>query len=82
MAIYPIINKETGEKKEINISVNDIMTWYEENPAWKRDWSEGCAATAEIGEWKDKLLKKNPGWNEVLAKAGKSAGSQSKIGKI
>ena len=22
----------------------------------------------EVGEWKDKLRKKNPGWNEVLEK--------------
>lgn len=82
MAIYPIINKETGEKKEISISVNDIMAWYEKNPEWVRDWSEGAAAFAETGEWREKLLKKNPGWNEVLQKASKSAGSQNKISKI
>jgi hypothetical protein len=82
LAIYPIINKETGEQKEVSMSVNDIMTWYEKNPEWVRDWSEGAAAFAESGEWKDKLLKKNPGWNEVLQKASKSAGSQNKINKI
>ena len=26
----------------------------------------------EVGEWRDKLRKKNPGWNEVLEKTRKS----------
>lgn len=82
MALYPIVNKSTGEKKIINKSVNDIMQWYSENPEWIRDWSEGCASMGELGEWKDKLIKKHPSWNEVLKKAGKAAGSQTKIGKI
>ena len=25
----------------------------------------------EVGEWKDKLRKKNPGWNDVLGKVQK-----------
>ena len=29
----------------------------------------------EVGEWKDKLRKKAPGWNEVLAKAARSHGN-------
>ena len=43
MASFPIINKVTGEKKVINKSVHDIQQWYEDNPEWQRDWSEGCA---------------------------------------
>jgi hypothetical protein len=82
LAVYPVYNPKTGEKKVIEMSVHDIMDWYENNKPWSRDWSEGAAAFAESGEWKDKLLKKNPGWNEILAKAGKSAGSQNKISKI
>jgi hypothetical protein len=75
MAIYPIINKETGEKKIIEMSVNDIMQWYNDNPEWKRDWSEGCASPGETGDWRNKLVSKNPGWNEVLDRASKAPGS-------
>ena len=85
MAIYPIINRETGEQKEVSMSVHDWAQWCKDNSQWIRDWSDPTSAPANIseaGEWKDKLLKKNPGWNEVLAKAGKSAGSQNKISKI
>ena len=32
----------------------------------------------EVGEWKDKLRKKAPGWNDVLRKASKSPGSRVK----
>jgi hypothetical protein len=71
MAIYPIINKETGEKQVIEMSVNDITQWYQNNQEWKRDWSEGCATPGEVGEWKDKLVKSKPGWNEVLERAQK-----------
>lgn len=80
MAIYPIINTNTQEKKVIEMSINDIMQWYQDNPEWKRDWSEGCATPGEIGEWKDKLVKSKPGWNEVLEKVGKVPGS--KVNKI
>ena len=78
MAIYPIVNKETGEKKVVEMSVHDITQWYKDNPECQRDWSEGCASPGEVGEWRDKLIKKNPGWNDVLAKAAKAPGSRVK----
>jgi hypothetical protein len=78
MAIYPIISKDTGEKKVIEMSVHDITQWYNDNPEWKRDWSEGCAQPAELGEWKDKLIKSKPGWNDVLHRAQKMPGSRVK----
>jgi hypothetical protein len=80
LAIYPVINVNTGEKKVVEMSVNDIMQWYQENPEWKRDWSEGCATPGEVGEWKDKLAKSKPGWNEVLEKVGRVPGS--KVNKL
>lgn len=79
MAIYPIVNKKTGEKKVIEMSIHDITQWYNDNPEWQRDWSEGCASIGEVGEWKDRLVNKNPGWGEVLKKAHKSAGSKSQM---
>jgi len=78
MAIYPIISKDTGEKKVIEMSVHDITQWYQDNPEWKRDWSQGCAQPGEVGEWKDKLIKSKPGWNDVLGVAAKMPGSRVK----
>jgi hypothetical protein len=78
MAIYPIINKETGETKVIEMSVHDITQWYLDNSEWKRDWSEGCATPGEVGDWQNKLISKNPGWNDVLHKASKAPGSRVK----
>ncbi len=79
MAIYPIINQETGETKVIEMSVHDITEWYKNNPEWKRDWSQGCASAGEVGEWRDKLDQKHPGWKEVIQKSSKAAGSKSQI---
>ena len=82
MPTYPVINKETGEKKELSMSMLKYDEWRKENPDWDKDWSEGCAGIGEVGEWKDKLITKNPGWNDVLHKASKSPGSRvSKINK-
>ena len=72
MAIYPIVHKETGEKKVVEMSVHDIQEWYKNNLEWKRDWSEGCATPGEVGDWRNKLVSKHPGWNEVLDKASKA----------
>ena len=46
----------------------------------ERDWSDPatCPASGEVGEWKDRLVNKNPGWNEVLDKASKVPRSQVK----
>jgi hypothetical protein len=79
MAIYPIIHKETGEKKVIEMSVHEITQWYKDNPEWHRDWSEGCATPGEVGEWKDKLANKHPGWGEVMNKVKKAPGANQKI---
>ena len=78
MAIYPIIHKETGETKVVEMSVNDIMQWYKDNPEWTRDWSQGCATPGEVGDWQNKLISRNPGWNDVLEKASKAPGSKVK----
>ena len=78
MAIYPIYNPETGEKQVVEMSVNDIMDWYENNKPWIRDWSQGCATPGEVGDWQNKLTSKHPGWNEVLKKAGSVPGSNVK----
>ena len=76
MAIYPVINKTTGEQKEVEMSVLDWDEWKTNNPDWQRDWSDPSTVpgTGEVGEWKDKLNNKHPGWKEVLKKVEKAPG--------
>ena len=75
MPTYPVINKETGEKKELSMSMVTYDEWRKENPDWDRDWMEGVASVGEVGEVYDKLKKSHPGWNDVLHKASKAPGS-------
>jgi hypothetical protein len=77
MATYPVRNKETGETKEVIMSVHDWDKWKEDNPDWSRDFSDPstCPGVGEVGEWKDKLVKSKPGWNEVLDRASRQPGA-------
>ena len=75
MPTYPVINKETGEKKELSMSMVAYDEWRKENPDWDKDWMAGVAAIGEVGEVYDKLKKSHPGWNDVLHKASKAPGS-------
>ena len=82
MPTYPVVNKETGEKKELSMSMVAYDEWRKDNPDWDKDWNAGCSGIGEVGEWKDKLISRNPGWNDVLYKASKSPGSRvTKINK-
>ena len=80
MATYPVINTKTGEQKEVEMSIHAWDQWKKDNPDWTRDWSDPstCPSPAEVGEWRDKLVNKHPGWNEVLSKASKAPKSQVK----
>ena len=80
MATYPVVHKETGEQKEVSMSVHDWDQWCTDNPDWSRDYSDPSTVPGigEVGEWKDKLRKKNPGWTDLLIKASKSPGSRVK----
>lgn len=68
MATYPVINKETGEQKDVRISVHDWDQWKTDNPEWDRDWSDPstCPASGEVGEWRDKMAKTHPGWKDIM----------------
>tara|TARA_A200000159_G_scaffold18070_1_gene14727 strand:+ start:455 stop:751 length:297 start_codon:yes stop_codon:yes gene_type:complete len=83
MATYPIVNKETGEQKEVVMSVHEWSQWSDNNPDWTRDWSDPSTmpGVGEVGEWQDKLVNKNPGWGEVLKKADKSGGISGRLAK-
>ena len=80
MATYPVRNKETGETKEVVMSVHDWDKWKEDNPDWSRDFSDPstCPGVGEVGEWKDKLVRSKPGWNEVLDRASRQPGATVK----
>ena len=77
MAPYPVINKDTGEQKEVKMSVHDWDQWKDDNPDWTRDFSDPSTmpGIGEVGDMYDKLRIKHPGWNQVLAKASKQPGS-------
>ena len=84
MATYPVINKDTGEQKEVVMSVHSWTKWCEDNPNWSRDYSDPSTIPAlgvEVGEWRDKLVNKNPGWGEILKKADKSGGISGRLAK-
>ena len=77
MATYPVKNTKTGETIEVILSVHDWDKWKEDNPDWLRDFSDPstCPGVGEVGEWKDKLVKSKPGWNEVLDRASRQPGA-------
>ena len=80
MATYPVVNSKTGEQKELIMSVHDWSKWCDDNPDWKRDYSDPSTVpgVGEVGEWRDTLRKTKPGWNDVLRKAQKAPGSKVK----
>ena len=79
MPLYPVINKNTGETKELSMTIAEWEKWKEENPDFQRNWEMGCASLGEVGEWKDRLNKSHPSFNEVLKKVKKSGGINSKM---
>ena len=78
MPTYPVKHKETGETKELSMTMKEYCNWKEENPDWDKDWMAGVAGVGEVGEVYDKLIKTHPGWNDVLHKASKAPGSRVK----
>ena len=76
MATYPVVNSKTGEQKDVVMSVHDWDQWKIDNPDWERYYTpDNAPGVGEVGEWKDKLRKSKPGWNDVLRKAQKAPGS-------
>ena len=69
MPTYPVINKETGEQKEVVVSVHDWDQWKQDNPDLERDWSDPstCPSSVEtVGEWQSKLSKTHPGFYDIM----------------
>ena len=78
MPTYPVFNKETGEKKELKMTMTEYGEWRNENPEWDKDWSAGIAGVGEVGEFQDKLAKSHHSWNDVLHQVSKQPGSNVK----
>ena len=80
MASYPVRNTETGEQKEVVMSVHDWDQWKIDNPEWIRDFSDPrtCPMATEVGHWSDKIMRTHPGWNDVLHTASKQPGATVK----
>jgi len=68
MATYPVINKVTGEQKQVSMSVHDWDQWKTDNPDWDRDWSDPSTlpGTGEVGDFRDKMTKSHPGWTDIM----------------
>ena len=47
MPTYPVINKVTGEKKTLSMTMKEYCDWKDENPDWDKDWSEGVAGSPQ-----------------------------------
>ena len=83
MATYPVVNQKTGEQKEVVMSVHKWTQWTEENPDWGRDYSDPSTlpGVGEVGEWRDKLVNKNPGGGEVLKKSEEAGGISARLAR-
>ena len=71
MPTYPVINKNTGEKKELSMSMLKYDEWRKDNPDWDKDWSAGTGGITfgmpkqsdGIKEVMSKVQEKHPGAN-------------------
>jgi len=80
MATYPVVNKETGEQKEVTMSINEWDAWKEANPDWIRDWSDPSTAPMSVEEdWHGKLYKQHPDWKQVMKGVKKAAPRNASI---
>ena len=73
MPTYPIKHKETGEKKELSMTMKEYDQWRKDNPEWDKDWQAGVASWQEIEGWKGEA--NSSGWNEILDRASKQPGA-------
>ena len=73
MPTYPVKNKETGEEKELSMSMTEYDQWKKDNPGWDNDWSKGGASQSREFKWTGEAA--SSGWNEVLDRASKQPGA-------
>ena len=62
MPTYPIINKESIEKKELSMTMKEYDQWRKDNPDWDKVW------TAGVGGVTYGKPKMDDGFKEVMSK--------------
>ena len=77
MPTYRFENTETGEIFEKWMLMAEKEPFLKENPFLK-PLIPTQMNVGEVGEWKNKLASKHPGWNDVLGQASKMPGSKVK----
>ena len=75
MPTYNVKNLKSGEKKEFRMSMVEYDQWRKDNPDWDKDWQAGVSGVGEVGDWKNKMSKTHPGWNDIMTRASKVRGS-------
>ena len=66
MPSYPVINKETGEKKALSMTMKEYDQWRKDNPDWDKDWQAG------VGGHMYGKPKMADGFKEVMSKVQKA----------
>jgi len=66
MPSYPVINKKTGEKQELSMTMKEYDQWRSENPDWDKDWMAGVGGVT-YGQ-----PKQSEGFKEVMSKVQKA----------
>ena len=76
MPTYPIKNNQTGEEKELIMSMKEYDQGRKDNPEWDKDWSKGSGGVVSaVG---DVYSRTDGGWNEVLSRVSEMPGSKVK----
>ena len=73
--LYPVKHRETGEEKEIKLTLSEWEEWKKENPDWFRFFTPentNFTSTESVGDWRGKLYKSHPGWKDVMGKVKKA----------
>ena len=66
MPSYPVINKETGEKNVLSMTMKEYDQWRKDNPDWDKDWQAG------VGGHMYGKPKMDDGFKEVMSKVQKA----------
>ena len=58
MATYPVKHKETGEMKDVVMSVHAWDQWKEDNPEWERYYTPyNAPGVGEVGDSSESIMK-------------------------
>ena len=81
MALYDVVNKETGEKKVVeclSMTSNSGMKTTPSGSATGQGGASNLGAKSGVGEWKTNLANKHSGWKHILDKVKNTPKSNAK----